>query len=136
MSPVLTPAPRPGQIWNLLDLADRGIDFATLVGTYDQEQPLQPSPPPTLANMSLHFWRLDPGDVDTQEPHHEDEAYYIIRGKGKITVGETVQDVETGDLVFVPRCQWHRFHDFDEEGLTILILFSPDFTGGAPWPIA
>jgi len=40
-----------------------------------------------------------------------------------------VYPMKAGDLIFVPKLTDHRFHDFEKEGLDLLVIFGPDFTG-------
>lgn len=75
-------------------------------------------------SMSLGLYVLPAAGVDLQTPHNEDEVYYIISGQGKITVGEKVEAVQPGSIVFVAARVPHRFHDILEE-LKILVFFAP-----------
>jgi mannose-6-phosphate isomerase-like protein (cupin superfamily) len=123
------PAPRIGQCWNLQDLVAKGVSFRTLLGTYALGKTgSADSDTPALANLSLHFCHLK-DEKDQQTPHKEDEAYYVISGRGAIVVEGKRHDLEAGSLIFVPRCAEHRFVDFEEEGLNLLVIFSPNFTG-------
>lgn len=76
------------------------------------------------ASMSMGLYVLPAGGVDPQRPHAEDEAYYIINGRGSITVAGEVQPVEAGSIVFVPAEVEHHFHHIAEE-LVILVFFAP-----------
>lgn len=60
-------------------------------------------------SMSLGIYRLPAGGVDTQDPHSEDEAYYIISGKAKIKIADEQHSVEEGNLIFVEKQVEHRF---------------------------
>jgi mannose-6-phosphate isomerase-like protein (cupin superfamily) len=125
----MTPAPRPGQKWNLYDLMDKGIEFETLMGTYVADSGSPTSvPAPALADMSLHFWFLK-DKPDNQTPHKEDEAYLVLKGTGTITIEQSEIELKPGDLIFVPRCTAHHFSRFEKEGLYLLVIFGPNFTG-------
>ena len=78
----------------------------------------------SVPDLSLGLYVLAPGQPDLQQPHTEDEAYYVIAGTGRITVGEHVRDVGPGSVVFVAAGVPHRFHHIDEE-LRILVAFGP-----------
>jgi len=74
--------------------------------------------------MSAGAYFLPKGALDPQQPHTEDEMYYIISGKGKFTcAGETV-DADAGKVLFVEKKVGHRFHDITED-MTILVVFAP-----------
>lgn len=79
-------------------------------------------------SMSLELYRLAVGEADPQEPHDEDEAYYVVSGVAKIRVGEEVHDVRPGDALFVERGVDHRFFDVEED-LVALVVFAPPYTG-------
>jgi mannose-6-phosphate isomerase-like protein (cupin superfamily) len=74
--------------------------------------------------MSSGIYLLPAGAVDPQQPHSEDEAYYVVRGRGQIRVGYEDQEVEAGSFVYVPAHVPHRFHTITED-LAILVLFAP-----------
>jgi mannose-6-phosphate isomerase-like protein (cupin superfamily) len=77
--------------------------------------------------MSLGIYALPAGGVDPQQPHAEDEVYYIVSGQGQITVGEETQPVQPGSLVFVAAHVPHKFHDITED-LKLLVFFAPPET--------
>lgn len=118
-----TSAPEPGQIWHIPDIVTRGELFVTMLG-----QSTARTDPPLLAveTMSLHVYHLKKGAPDRQRSHAEDEAYYVIKGAGKITIENRTQEITEGDLVFVPREVRHQFHDYEE--LALLVCFAPRFT--------
>jgi mannose-6-phosphate isomerase-like protein (cupin superfamily) len=75
-------------------------------------------------DLSIGVYVLPAGGTDAQQPHTEDEVYYVISGRGQITVGDEVRDVETGTTVFVAAGVPHRFHDITEE-LKLFVAFGP-----------
>jgi mannose-6-phosphate isomerase-like protein (cupin superfamily) len=75
-------------------------------------------------DLSVGLYVLAPGQPDLQQPHTEDEVYYLVAGAGRITVGDEVRDVREGAVVFVAAGVPHRFHDIAEE-LHILVFFGP-----------
>lgn len=77
-------------------------------------------------SMSLEVYRLDAGATDPQDPHTEDEVYYIVSGSAKIRIDDDVHPVEKGDIIFVEREVEHSFLDIEEELIT-LIFFAPPY---------
>lgn len=75
-------------------------------------------------DLSAGLYVLEGGATDPQSPHTEDELYFIVRGRGSVTVGAETREVETGSLVFVEATVAHRFHDIVER-LEILVVFGP-----------
>ena len=74
--------------------------------------------------LSMGLYVLPAGGEDPQKPHNEDEAYYIVSGRGQITVGGESQPVQPGTIVYVSAGTPHRFHDITAD-LTILVFFAP-----------
>ena len=77
-----------------------------------------------VAAMSAGVYQLVVGSTDPQEPHTEDELYYVVQGRAQIRVGNEDADVEAGSLVFVAANVEHRFHTIQED-LTVLVFFAP-----------
>src|SRR5579863_68368 len=80
--------------------------------------------------MSAGVYQLAAGSTDPQEPHTEDELYYVVQGRAQIQVGDEDTAVEVGSLVFVAANVEHRFHSIQED-LTVLVFFAPaEYTRG------
>lgn len=77
-----------------------------------------------VPDLSAGLYVLEAGATDPQSPHTEDELYYVVAGRGAITVGSEARDVTTGSLVFVEATVPHRFHDILER-LVVLVVFGP-----------
>jgi mannose-6-phosphate isomerase-like protein (cupin superfamily) len=77
-----------------------------------------------VPSLSAGLYTLPAGAVDTQEPHTEDEIYYVISGRAFIVVDQESRAVEAGSLVFVKANVEHRFHIITED-LRVLVIFAP-----------
>ncbi|MEU8839631.1 cupin domain-containing protein [Streptomyces roseus] len=75
-------------------------------------------------NMSVGLYALDAGQSDPQQPHRQDEVYFVVSGRGSITVGEETTTVARGSVVYVPAGVVHKFHHITED-LRVLVVFSP-----------
>ena len=73
-------------------------------------------------SLGLAFWPV--GVPDTQQPHPEDEVYYVVEGRGKIRVADGDRELGPGSLVYVAAGVEHRFHDVEED-LKVLVFWSP-----------
>ena len=78
--------------------------------------------------LSVGLYVLPAGGVDAQQPHGEDEVYYVVTGRATVRVGDEDRDedreVQAGSVIFVPPGVPHRFHSITEE-LRILVFFTP-----------
>ena len=74
--------------------------------------------------MSAGLYVLAAGATDAQRPHHEDEMYYVVRGKARFRAGDEDQAISAGSILFVAAEVEHRFYDITEE-LAVLVFFAP-----------
>ena len=75
-------------------------------------------------DLSVGLYELPAGGVDPQNPHDEDEVYYVVSGRATITVGDEERSVGPGSVVFVASSVVHRFHDIADD-LVIIVAFGP-----------
>ena len=74
--------------------------------------------------MSAGVYVLPAGNVDPQNPHNEDELYYVVSGRARMRAGSDDREVGPGNLIFVAAKVEHRFYDIVEP-LTVLVFFAP-----------
>lgn len=75
-------------------------------------------------SMSMGLYTLPAGAYDPQDPHEQDEVYYVLQGRATLEVESVEQPVQSGSVVYVPAHAVHRFHTIEEE-LTVLVFFAP-----------
>jgi GNAT superfamily N-acetyltransferase len=66
-----------------------------------------------------------PQDIDTQQPHEQDEVYLIASGSGLFLRGEERVSFVQGDFLFVPAGVVHRFDKFSKDFKTWVLFFGP-----------
>ena len=77
-----------------------------------------------LPAMSAGLYVLPAGASDPQRPHHEDEMYYVLRGRARFRAGDEDREISAGSVLFVATEVEHRFYDIAEE-LAVLVFFAP-----------
>ena len=75
-------------------------------------------------NLSLGLYSLPTGDEDPQQPHTEDEVYYVVSGYAKLKVGDIDRSVKPGSIIFVEAGVDQKFHDITEN-LMVMVVFAP-----------
>lgn len=73
--------------------------------------------------LNCGLYVLPAGGEDPQQPHEEDEVYYVISGRGSFTCEGQEREVGPGSILYVEAHAEHRFFDIQEE-LSILVLFA------------
>jgi mannose-6-phosphate isomerase-like protein (cupin superfamily) len=77
-----------------------------------------------VPSMSAGLYVLSAGSADPQNPHHEDEMYYVVRGRARFRAATYDQEVTAGSVIFVGAGVEHRFYDIAED-LTVLVFCAP-----------
>lgn len=66
-----------------------------------------------------------PHEVDTQQPHEQDEIYIVAAGTGVFRRGAERVPFEPGDFLFVAAGVSHAFETFTDDFKTWVIFFGP-----------
>jgi len=95
----------------------------------DLMERMKPQHPPWLeflrtSSLSMGVYHLNAGQADRQQPHTEDEVYYVVSGRASFRTGSEEVNVGPGSLIFVERNVEHRFFNIIED-LTMLVFFAP-----------
>lgn len=74
--------------------------------------------------MNAGIYVLKAGEPDPQQPHEQDEIYYVISGSAAFSCdGHDDRPVTTGAVIYVEKGVGHRFHSIAED-LTLLVVFA------------
>ena len=65
---------------------------------------------------------LPAGTKDPQQPHADDEVYYVVKGRGVIQVEGDDIPLQEGSVAYVAADTEHHFHSITED-LTLLVFF-------------
>lgn len=76
-----------------------------------------------VPDLNCGLYVLAAGSDDTQQPHAEDEVYYVIEGRATIAVADEDRPVQAGSIVYVAAGVEHRFHHIEEQ-LRVLVFFA------------
>jgi mannose-6-phosphate isomerase-like protein (cupin superfamily) len=77
-----------------------------------------------VSAMSAGLYVLPAGTTDLQRPHHEDEMYYVVRGKARFRAGQGDGEISARSVLYVAAEVEHRFYDISEE-IALLVFFAP-----------
>jgi uncharacterized cupin superfamily protein len=78
-----------------------------------------------LKNIGIHLISIAPGDKSTEFHTHryEDEAIYVLSGRGTEIMGETKQKIGPGDFIGFPAgCDAHETINDGTEPLVCLVI--------------
>jgi mannose-6-phosphate isomerase-like protein (cupin superfamily) len=83
----------------------------------------------TAGHQSLAEAALPPG-VETEAHSHPktEEIYYVLRGRGLMTLGDEQREVRSGDGILIPPDSRHRIRNIGQEPLVFLCCCSPPYS--------
>ena len=101
--------------WPDDQVAARGkVTWKALQGVNDDED----------TDMVLGVARVLKGESLEAHRHLQPETYYVLSGKGKVTIEHVEYEVETDTMVYIPGDALHQINNYDDEPLRILYLFA------------
>lgn len=78
--------------------------------------------------LSLQISEIPVGSEQPLHHHDPDQCYYIIRGKGLMTIDSESCQVAAGDAVFIPSNKTHGIKNLGDGVLEYLTANSPAFS--------
>ena len=79
-----------------------------------------------MKNGSMSIEYFAPINIDTQQPHIQDEIYVVASGSSQFYRNGEVINCNKGDVIFVPAKMEHRFMNFTNDFATWVIFYGPD----------
>jgi mannose-6-phosphate isomerase-like protein (cupin superfamily) len=71
--------------------------------------------------LELGVYVLVAPEPDRQQPHEDDEVYFVLEGQGTLEFESESVDMKEGDAIFVAAGAEHRFTGY--ERLALLVIF-------------
>lgn len=92
-----------------------------------------------ITRCSLAEEILSAGAAVGRHYHVEtEEIYYILEGRGCMTIGSETRDVEAGDAIYIPRLRAHTLENTGDAPMRLLLIcgaahtFDDHFPGDPP----
>ncbi|SRR5690625_4374464 len=73
-------------------------------------------------SLSCAVYHVPAGSNEMSKAHEEDELYLILEGKGLLRIGDEIQEVSPGTLMYVQAACDHTYFDISES-ITALVFF-------------
>ena len=78
-----------------------------------------------MAGGSMGVEVFAPQGSDLQQPHAQDELYFIHSGTAQITINEQRFDAAAGDAFFVAAGILHKFENSSSDFVTWVVFYGP-----------
>jgi quercetin dioxygenase-like cupin family protein len=86
----------------------KGVVRHTLLGGRDGEPDL---------SFQVRYFEVSPGGYSSLERHAHPHAVLVVKGRGKVRLGDRVDSIQPMDVVYVAPGDVHRFEASDEQPL-------------------
>ena len=89
-------------------------------------------------HLTTSLVELQPGGEQRIHSHHPEQIYFILEGRGTMTVGDEMERVGVGDCVFIPSGSPHGLKNDGEVALRYFTAAAPSFEPKeleAFWPL-
>jgi mannose-6-phosphate isomerase-like protein (cupin superfamily) len=108
---------------------DNVTPFTTKDGSIIREILAPAVAPGVIRNQSLAEATLPPG-MATQAHFHSitEEIYYILRGSGRMQIGDQMRTVGPGDAIAIPPGATHSIRNIGADDLVFLCCCAPAYT--------
>ena len=73
----------------------------------------------------LRHFHVPAGSRTARESHPHDHGVYVLAGRARVTLGDRVEEVGPGDVVYVPGDELHCFEALEEAPLDFLCVAPP-----------
>jgi len=84
-----------------------------------------------ITQCSLAEETLPPGCAVTPHRHRQiEEIYYIVSGRGLMTVGDETREVGAGDAIYIPRGHRHTLENTGDDSIKLILVCGPAFFYG------
>ncbi|MCP4711840.1 MAG: cupin domain-containing protein [Planctomycetes bacterium] len=70
--------------------------------------------------ISIQITEVESGGEQFLHSHRQDQCYYVVRGVGRVTIDQEVDDIKEGDGVFIRSGATHGIKNLGEEVLVYL----------------
>jgi len=92
----------------------RGVSVRWLIG-----------PAEGAANFAMRYFEIQPGGHTSLDSHAHDHGVLVLRGRGRVLLGEEVRKIGFGDAVYVSPYEIHQFTCVGDDPLGFLCVIPP-----------
>ena len=66
-------------------------------------------------NFIIRYFELPPGNASEFHTHAHEHGVVVLRGRGRVRIGDREEDISFGDVVYVPPDEIHQFKNVGDE---------------------
>lgn len=76
-------------------------------------------------NFEVRLFTIPPGGKSSLDEHAHDHGVLIINGRARVMLGESFEEIQAGDIVYIPSWERHQFENLSDEPFSFLCIIPP-----------
>ena len=76
-------------------------------------------------NFAVRYFEVDPGGHTSLDNHEHDHGVIVVRGRGKVLLGDKKYDIDYGDAIYISPNETHRFENDSDRPLGFSCVIPP-----------
>ena len=88
-----------------------GVSVRWLIGPAEQ-----------APNFAVRYFEVEPGGWTSLDQHAHDHGVVILRGRGRVLLGQEEHPVSFGDVIYIPGNEVHQIRNPEQEPLGFLCV--------------
>jgi quercetin dioxygenase-like cupin family protein len=76
-------------------------------------------------NFEIRYFTIPPRGFSSLDQHAHDHGVMVMQGRARVLLGEQFQEVNEGDVIYIPSMERHQFENLGDEPFTFLCIIPP-----------
>jgi quercetin dioxygenase-like cupin family protein len=76
-------------------------------------------------NFEVRVFTIPPHGFSSLDEHAHDHGVLILSGHSRVMLGERYEEINAGDVVYIPGYERHQFENLSDEPLVFLCIIPP-----------
>lgn len=76
-------------------------------------------------NFEIRYFTIPPRGFSSLDQHAHDHGVMVMEGHARIMLGESYQQVDEGDVIYIPSMERHQFENLGDAPFTFLCIIPP-----------
>lgn len=76
-------------------------------------------------NFEVRCFNIPPRGFSSLDQHPHDHGVMILKGRTRVMLGDRYEELEAGDVVYIPGMERHQFENLTDEVMSFLCIIPP-----------
>lgn len=76
-------------------------------------------------HFEIRYFTIPPRGFSSLDQHAHDHGVMIMQGRARVMLGERFEEVNEGDVLYIPSFERHQFENITDKPFTFLCIIPP-----------